>query len=523
MVGHLGYPTPQDIPPENDTRPPLFERYAAYEESLPQHSESLPYPDDSSRKFVSFANHVWGVGWGNAMQEMVLNAQLAYESGRTFVFDDYTWSRETNYSEYNTKLIPSRIPISALLSGPIAGQSYSDSAIAQTHPRAVSRRYFEQICPEPYILEPRALLEALGNNSSAVEIMSVFVKQLQSITDRCVEIQKDTTQVFDYMLLGSARLHDIVPSLINSPIMRDFSWSPLIHHAFRKNEHHFTNSPKSLISILFPYLASNDSSAIYASDSEMTPTPPASETQSLPVLALHLRRGDFIEHCDKLSGWGSMYTGYNTQPSLPDRFFMENATLRDSMSAEEKQNAYRQKCLIDIDEVRKRVVRAVKEWRSDRLRIERERSGHWLFAWWRMRGAEARIKGMLRKVYVMTNGDHEFLAELKSALIADAERSVLRSSNKFKAEDTYAQSTITTLPSSLGEEYDFDFTWSWDEVSTSRDLDIGWEAKYVAQGMDMYIGQRAEVFIGNGFSSLTGNVVFLRSVAGVESWRTRFW
>lgn len=190
------------------------------------------------------------------------------------------------------------------------------------------------------------------------------------------------------------------------------------------------------------------------------------------------------------------------------------------MSAEEKKAAYREKCLVDVDQVRKRVIRAVKEWREERLKAERERKGTGLFGWWRMRGEEERVKKMLRKVYVMTNGDREFLDELKAALVNDAQRSVVRSRNNSKTEDFHAQSASSSLSS---EEYEYDFTWSWDEVSTSRDLDIGWETKYVAQAMDMYIGQRAEVFVGNGFSSLTANVVLLRSVAGVETWRTRFW
>jgi hypothetical protein len=311
-----------------------------------------------------------------------------------------------------------------------------------------------------------------------------------------------------------------VPNLLNSPILKDFAWSPLVNYAFQRNKHYFSTS-RTLISILFPFLSSSSrSSSLGIFGSRMAPTPPASETQSLPLLALHLRRGDFIEHCDNLYEWGSTYTGFNTQPSLPDRFFIENATLRDSMSAEEKKAAYREKCLVDVDQVRKRVIRAVKEWREERLKAERERKGTGLFGWWRMRGEEERVKKMLRKVYVMTNGDREFLDELKAALVNDAQRSVVRSRNNSKTEDFHAQSASSSLSS---EEYEYDFTWSWDEVSTSRDLDIGWETKYVAQAMDMYIGQRAEVFVGNGFSSLTANVVLLRSVAGVETWRTRFW
>jgi len=428
------------------------------------------------------------------------------------------------------------VPTSALVAGPIAGQPYLNSTIANIHPRAVSRRYFEQICPEPYILDPRDTLSAIGTDASAFQIMSVFGKKLQSINDRCVEIQKDTTQLFDYWytfpflflssferylrrVLGSARLHDIIPTLIQSPIMRDFAWSPLINYAFQKNQHHFTTSRKpSLLSMLLPFLTSRASSISYEMRTQMTPTSPVSKTESLPVLALHLRRGDFIEHCDNLYNWNSTYTGFNTQPSLPDRFFMENTTLRDSMSADEMKEAYKQKCLINVDEVRKRVIRAVTEWRNERLRSIRKRKGSRFSA---LENEDEGVKEMLRKVYIMTNGDHEFLNQLKLALSSDAQRSTLRTDNEFKAEDAYARST--TGSSSSSNQYNYDFAWSWDEISTSRDMDLSWETKYVAQAMDMYVGQRAEVFVGNGFSSLTANVVLLRTVAGVEPWRTRFW
>lgn len=71
------------------------------------------------------------------MQELFLNAYLAYRSDRAyasdatratlsersilsrrFVFDNYTWSRdEGDYSLYNLKPIPSRIPLTALIRG----------------------------------------------------------------------------------------------------------------------------------------------------------------------------------------------------------------------------------------------------------------------------------------------------------------------------------------------------------------------------------------------------------------------
>jgi hypothetical protein len=294
--------------------------------------------------------------------------------------------------------------------------------------------------------------------------------------------------------------------------VKDFAWSPLVHYAFRKNEHHFSSHyEKSLPNILFPSIfprnkASSSHNNDYADSHviSLPPTPSSAQTKPLPLLALHLRRGDFIQHCDGLSQWHSTYTGFNTLPSLPDRFFVENNTLLEHLSHEEIKDRYKEKCFPDIDAVRKSVVRAVKEWRSTRLEIELEKRW-WLPKSWMANVEQARVKKMLRKVYIMTNGDREFLQELKDGLYGDALRS-----------------STTSHSSSVDSDYDYDFVWDWEEVSTSRDLEWGWETKYVAQAMDMYVGQRAELFIGNGFSSLTANVVLMRFAAGVEPWRTRF-
>lgn len=70
-------------------------------------------------------------------------------------------------------------------------------------------------------------------------------------------------------------------------------------------------------------------------------------------------------------------------------------------------------------------------------------------------------KNELKSIYIMTNGDITWLNDLKKALM------------EIK---------------------------KWDSVTNSRDLRLDWEAKPVAQAMDMLVGQRADVFIGNGVS-----------------------
>ncbi|KAI0964551.1 hypothetical protein AcW1_001343 [Taiwanofungus camphoratus] len=56
----------------------------------------------------------------------------------------------------------------------------------------------------------------------------------------------------------------------------------------------------------------------------------------------------------------------------------------------------------------------------------------------------------------------------------------------------------------------------WDNVASSRDLLVNLEQKYVKQAVDMLIGQRAQVFVGNGFSSLSGLVTMLRMANGID-------
>lgn len=107
----------------------------------------------------------------------------------------------------------------------------------------------------------------------------------------------------------------------------------------------------------------------------------------------------------------------------------------------------------------------------------------------------------LSTIFLMTNGKPDWIAEVKEALHAAG---------------------------------------TWESIQSSRDLALDWEQKHVAGAIDMLIGQRADVFVGNGvcvlfcllfvlliltglqFSSLTGNIVMLR-MQKLDPWRTRLW
>lgn len=60
----------------------------------------------------------------------------------------------------------------------------------------------------------------------------------------------------------------------------------------------------------------------------------------------------------------------------------------------------------------------------------------------------------------------------------------------------------------------------WEGLATSRDLELDWEQKYVAQAVDMHVAQRAEVFIGNGVRVLSH--IFQRSFDVLFAIRTVF-
>lgn len=225
-------------------------------------------------------------------------------------------------------------------------------------------------------------------------------------------------------VFGCERFLDIVPTLFQSPMITLFRHSPLIMRAFETNQKLVLGSTTST-----------------ATEEDAYPVIPG-------LLALHIRRGDYEEHCRNLPHWGSTWTGLNQIAGLEPR--RPTQTKDDEGYFE----AFAQTCFPTIAQIVEKIT-------------------------------EARVDTPgLNRVFVMTNAERSWILELKDAL------------------------------EEVGR---------WDAVVSSRDLELDWEQSYVKQGVDMLIGQRADVFIGNGFSSLTGNVVLLRVAKGLGHPRTRFW
>ncbi|KAG1738934.1 uncharacterized protein EDB91DRAFT_1288158 [Suillus paluster] len=438
----------------------LYEEYHEYERRLPQHNLSLPFPEGRDAKFFWAANHVINSGWGNVMQELVMNAALAHTTRRSFVFDNFTWEQDAiDYATYNGKLIPARIPLSAIIGGPIIGSSFPPGDPA---PRAVSQEYFKKVCPNPTIIDSWEVNEHLRLNANvpALEMFEKWVEKLNSIDDPCIEMKRESFQLFEIWLFGSKRILSIWPILSKSPVLTDFSWSPLVIRAYTENAALFAQTSSSFR--FFPsFMSPSDQLPNPTTLHDVRPILKAKEIDPIRgLLALHIRRGDFDGHCTHLAKWSSDWNGFNKFAALPDKFKVPTDGGWGE-TTEANVNMYLESCLPTIEQIVEKVQNVLADQR-------------------RMYGSAKELK----RVYIMTNAEAEWLQHFKEALMQVKK---------------------------------------WDAIVTSKDLKLSWEAKPVAQAVDMLIGQRAQVFIGNGFSSLTSNIVMLRMLRDLAPEDTRFW
>lgn len=228
------------------------------------------------------------------------------------------------------------------------------------------------------------------------------------------------------------RLLDIWPILSESPIVKLFGYSPLIHSAFETNRDLFTSLPFGE-----PYFPCSEpatsASPITTALATKPPTRCNDPYQPIPgLLALHLRRGDFKDHCAHLAKWSASWMGFNSFPQFPDQWVKPEGGGWGE-TTDENMALYMRRCYPSVAQIVARV---------DEIRQHPASRG-------------------LKDVYIMTNGDREWVKELKAALRA------------------------------MG---------GWDKIASSRDMTITREQKEVAQAVDMMIGEKAQVMVGNGVS-----------------------
>ncbi|KAH9890666.1 hypothetical protein C8Q73DRAFT_747504 [Cubamyces lactineus] len=419
-----------------DRLPPLYGQYHQYEHRLPQHHWDAP-SHQSEPKFFWIPGHSRGSGWGNIFQEVLLNAYLAHKANRGFVFYNYTWNDDgSDYSDYNGKPIPSRIPLSALIRGPIVGAPWPAGDPA---PLAISEEYWHHVCGSNRRVIPRAEVHDHLPSWYVSDITKGWLDKLSTIDDH--RARTDAPCLRPRRTFGEKdAMTDVWPDFARSPVLTHFAWSPLVELGFDNNREVFAPT-----SVLEPPLSAVPTSVLSAERYSMLPG----------LLVLHIRRGDYEGHCAHLARWSSSYLAYNALPGLPDRFTPPPGGSWGENTPENVQ-IYMEHCFPSVEQIVRRVEEVV----------------------------QGEAAQGLEHVYVMTNGAVEWVEELKRALRG------------------------------MGR---------WTNVASSRDLVLNWEQKYVAQAVDMLIGQRAQVFIGNGWSSLTGNIVLMRQANGFRPDSTRFW
>ncbi|KAF5349790.1 hypothetical protein D9758_010219 [Tetrapyrgos nigripes] len=424
--------------------PPCYDDIWQYERSLPQYNltEALADVKSGKRKYLWFEKNVEGRGLNNVLQEALIMNYVAYSTNRAFVFEDYVWSKNSPFSSTVSEwsLTPSRTPLSAFISGPTTGGPFGrDSSIAT---RSVHLDFFNSVCPP----SARTVVSSADSptDSGGKELVDWWVDKLSSVeSDPCVVVDS-SKEIFDFHFFGSSKhVVSVFELLRRSPILTDFSWSPLVLSAILRNFAIF--NPPNL-------------KDLHGTSQHAT---------MKGLVAVHLRRGDFQGHCKHLFKYRSLYMGLNTYPGILDSFDPE-VHLREAMAAdkieghqrnEDRENDilrpyYQKHCFPSIEQI------------VQRLRVIREENP----------GSN------LNRVYALSNGHASWLRELGRQLKADG----------------------------------------WGDVKSTIDLRLDGQQKYVSGAIDMAIAEKAEVFVGNGFSSLSSDVVMFRLTEGIPASSNHF-
>ncbi|KAF9260589.1 hypothetical protein L218DRAFT_962404 [Marasmius fiardii PR-910] len=254
-----------------------------------------------------------------------------------------------------------------------------------------------------------------------------LLKQLKKVQAQpCVVLDFSDSHVFDWMYFGTKQPLTVFPHLRGSPTLTHFSWSPLVLSAVARN---------------FAVLKPSDHRALIASDTKMF-------SGIGGLVAIHLRRGDFREHCHFLAKLGSSYLGLNQHERLPDKFHVDHVLSEEFVHAH-----YKRHCYPDINQIVRRLGQV-----------------------------RAQSRTPLKRVFVLSNGWARWVARLNEELRRDG----------------------------------------WEDVINPADIKLDAKQNQVSVAVEMAIAERAEVFVGNGFSSVTANIIMLRLAKGMSYESNRF-
>lgn len=160
------------------------------------------------------------------------------------------------------------------------------------------------------------------------------------------------------------------------------------------------------------------------------------------MMAVHIRRGDYEDACKDLARWNSTFYGWNLLPIHPDKF----AALPGGgwgWTTPENEELYKTRCYPTDQQLLAKIRSSKDEWEKESVRQGK------------------RIQ--LDIIYVMTNAKKDWVDGFEKKLRGNG----------------------------------------WKIVVTSQDLIMDDEQFGVNMAVDMDLGRRAAVFIGNGVRDLT--------------------
>jgi len=204
------------------------------------------------------------------------------------------------------------------------------------------------------------------------------------------------------------RMLPLWPTISHSPILTRWDWSPLIHSAYSRNRHFFDRFPSSSrLAGLIDTLGLSD------------PEDPSTMIKGL--LAIHIRRGDFEDHCRHLAVWDADWHAWNAFPEFIDKFEKPTNT-----SSEETTNLYLKHCYPTIQQI------------VDKVKRVRQ---------------ESQATHDLRYLYIMTNGPSPWVEALKTVLAEESEWESVKSSRDLELtwEETFVAQGVDMLVAQRAE------------------------------------------------------------------------
>ncbi|KAF8529730.1 hypothetical protein BU17DRAFT_73045 [Hysterangium stoloniferum] len=404
------------------------------EKNLPQHDLELPFPEGKTGRYVVFSNQIYQLGWNNVLNELLLCTHLAWRTKRAYVFQNYMWKKD--FFPWSVPSAP-YTPLNALIAGPTAGGPWSST---DNSPRSISLIWWDKVCPEEdigYIDAATAKNPVRGKDAKAV--MDYWVKLFNDMPQRCIYVRPgsgdDFPQTFDVKTVSTPLILPLLEEFRNSPVSRLLHTPPLVNSAIRRNEH-----------ILFPQ---NTVSHF---------------TRYAGMMAIHVRRGDYVDACQHLADWNNTFYMWNLLPDLPDPFNPGGPVEgHDEVGKNTPENyvLFKKRCYPSEEALITKITESKRDWES----------------------GEGRGAAPLTTLYILTNANKQWMDAFRTRMIDEG----------------------------------------WNNVATTSDLTLDSEQTAVSMAIDMDIARRAAVLIGNGWSSMTSNIVHRRLVDGHPYSSVRFW